>query len=108
MNHQNQTIFLSKEKCITYSHVKFNVQDAKPNSTLLEVKIKYIPFESPFTFLKQEIMHNVLYAQAIGSILYLVACTRHDLAYLINYLAQFTTNPSSIHWSNVTNFFHYL
>ncbi len=84
------------------------MQDAKPINTLLEVRIKYIPFESPFTFLKKETMHNVLYAQAIGSLLYLVACTRHDLAYLINHLAQFMTNPCSIHWPNVKQIFHYL
>jgi hypothetical protein len=50
-------------------------------------------------------MHIVLYAQALSSLLYLTTYTKLNLAYVINHLVQFMTNPSPIHWLGFEQFF---
>jgi hypothetical protein len=53
-------------------------------------------------------MHIVLYTQAISSLLYLTTYIRPNLAYVINHLVRFMTNPSPIHWLGLKQFFCYL
>jgi hypothetical protein len=48
------------------------------------------------------------YAVAIGSLLYAAMCTRPDIAYAVNSLAQFTSNPGNEHWTAVKRVMRYL
>jgi hypothetical protein len=48
------------------------------------------------------------YAQLIGSLMYLAIGTRPDIAYAVNRLAQFTSNPKPLHWTAVKRVFRYL
>ena len=45
------------------------------------------------------------YAQLIGSLMYLAIGTRPDIAYAVNRLAQFTSNPKPLHWTAVKRVF---
>src|SRR5690606_27502293 len=49
-----------------------------------------------------------LYQAAIGSLLYLVSCTRPDIAYAVNYLSRFCLYSTSTHYKAVERVFHYL
>ena len=44
----------------------------------------------------------------IGALLYLVICTRPDLAFVISFLSQFSSCPSESHHTAVKHVFHYL
>jgi hypothetical protein len=48
------------------------------------------------------------YAQLIGSLMYLALGTRPDIAYAVNWLAQFTSDPKPLHWTAVKRVFRYL
>ena len=48
------------------------------------------------------------YAQLIGSLMYLALESRPDISYVVNRLAQFTSNPKAIHWTAVKRIFRYL
>ncbi|GJW18915.1 retrotransposon protein, putative, ty1-copia subclass [Tanacetum coccineum] len=48
-------------------------------------------------------MENVPYASAVGSIMYAVRCTRHDVAFAQNLTSRFQQNPSELHWTDVKN-----
>ena len=48
------------------------------------------------------------YAQLIGSLMYLALATRSDISYVVNRLAQFTSNPKAMHWTAVKRVFRYL
>ena len=48
------------------------------------------------------------YAQLIGSLMYLALASRPDISYVVNRLAQFTSNPKAIHWTAVKRIFRYL
>ena len=39
------------------------------------------------------------YSQIIGSIMYLMNCTRPDIAYVISKLIRYTSNPSDDYWT---------
>ena len=51
---------------------------------------------------------EVPYRQAIGSLIYLVSCTRPDLAFTIRYLSQFLDKPQQQHWAAVKRVLRYL
>nr|GEU56232.1 retrotransposon protein, putative, Ty1-copia subclass [Tanacetum cinerariifolium] len=53
-------------------------------------------------------MQNVPYASAIGSIMYVVRCTRPDVAFTQNITSRFQRNSSEAHWTAVKNILKYL
>ena len=48
------------------------------------------------------------YAAAIGSLMYAAIGTWPDIAYAVQHLSQFTSNPSPAHWSAIKHIFRYL
>nr|GEU86942.1 putative retrotransposon protein [Tanacetum cinerariifolium] len=53
-------------------------------------------------------MKNVPYASAVGSIMYVVRCTRPDVAFAQNVTSRFQQNLGDIHWTTVKNIMKYL
>ena len=49
-----------------------------------------------------------LYQQMIGALLYLVTCTRPDLAFVISFLSQFSSCPLESHHTAVKHVFRYI
>ena len=65
----------------------------------------------PNKSLKQNVSSNEVtfpYKKAIGSLLYISVYTRPDIAYAVNYLARFQSNPESYHWTLVKRVLRYL
>ena len=48
------------------------------------------------------------YSRIIGSLMYLMSCTRPDIAYSISKLSRFTSNPGADHWKAITRVLKYL
>ena len=55
-----------------------------------------------------DLMRNVPYLSAVGSLQYLATMTRPDIAYTVSYLARFNCNPGPKHWAAVKHLFRYL
>ncbi|GJT57736.1 retrotransposon protein, putative, ty1-copia subclass [Tanacetum coccineum] len=53
-------------------------------------------------------MQNVPYASAVGSIMYVVRCTRPDVAFAQNITSRFLQNPAECHWTAMKNILKYL
>ena len=51
---------------------------------------------------------EVPYLSAIGALLYLANCTRHDISFVVNLLARFSTFPTRRHWNGIKHIFWYL
>ena len=51
---------------------------------------------------------EVLYLNAIGVLMYLAQCTRLDIAFAINLLTQFSSEPTRRHWNGIKHIFRYL
>ena len=69
-------------------------------------KFKYLnfnvvktPIDLSFTFQKNvgESDSQLEYARVLGSLMYIMNCTRPDIAYAISKLSRFTSNPNQTH-----------
>ncbi|GKE46526.1 hypothetical protein Tco_1477784 [Tanacetum coccineum] len=53
-------------------------------------------------------MQNIPYSSAIGSIMYVMRCTRPNVAFAQNMTSRFQQNPGEEHWTAVKNILKYL
>ena len=50
---------------------------------------------------KGDAVSQLKYSQIIGSLMYLMNCTRPDKAYAISKLSRYTSNPGEDHWKAI-------
>nr|GEU73717.1 retrovirus-related Pol polyprotein from transposon TNT 1-94 [Tanacetum cinerariifolium] len=55
-----------------------------------------------------ERMSKVPYANAVGSLMYLMVCTRPDIAYAVSVVSRYLANPGKNHWEIVKWILKYL
>lgn len=53
-------------------------------------------------------MNNIPYSNVIGSVLYLMVYTRPNLAFTVNVLSMYMSNPGPKHWDVLKWLFRYL
>jgi hypothetical protein len=53
-------------------------------------------------------MFHVLYAIAIGSLMYSMVCTRLDISHAVGVLRRYMSKPGKEHWTKVKRVFRYL
>ncbi|XP_031402570.1 secreted RxLR effector protein 161-like [Punica granatum] len=53
-------------------------------------------------------MAQVPYASAIGSLMYVMLCTRSNIAYAVSMTSRYQSNPGLDHWTAVKNILKYL
>ena len=95
----SKTLILSQAKYIETILIKFNMATCKPVATPLEAGIRYSKTQAnDLSSNDMQYMTTVPYSQILGCLQYLVTCTRLDLAYSVNHLAQFMSNPTLVHW----------
>ena len=46
-------------------------------------------------------MSQVEYSRVIGSLMYLMNCTRLDIAYVVNRLSRYMSSPRAMHWQEL-------
>ena len=57
---------------------------------------------------ESELVDKSLYPSAVGSLLYLSSRTRPDVAFAVNNVARFCSEPTTQHWNAVKRIFWYL
>ena len=55
-----------------------------------------------------ESMSQIEYARIIGSLMYVMNCTRPDIAYAVSKLSRYTSNPGVDHWKAIVRVLRYL
>ena len=68
---------------------RFNINEAKPVSTPLGSHFKLSKEQSSKTEEEMDHMSKVLYALAIGSLMYAMVCTRSDIAHTVGVVSKF-------------------
>ena len=57
---------------------------------------------------KGESVSQVEYSRVIGNLMYLMSCIRPDIAYAVNKLSRYTSNPGAMHWQGIMRVLKYL
>src|SRR6266540_956411 len=89
---------------------KFNMDISHPSKTPMVIrsldmnKDQFRPRDENEELLGPE----VPYLSAIGALVYITNCTRPDIAFAVNLLAQHSAAPTRRHWAGVKNIFRYL
>ena len=76
----------------------------------LNVKEVNIPFDSNYKLVEYtgKAIAQLEFASAIGSMMYAMHCTRPDIAFAVNRLSRYTSNPSAEHWKAIARVLGYL
>ncbi|ETW78849.1 hypothetical protein HETIRDRAFT_222124, partial [Heterobasidion irregulare TC 32-1] len=102
------TVFRNRDKGIIslsqthYLHnvlERFAMMDCKPISTPMDPSTHLSNEQSPRLYSAEwEEMRKYPYAALVGALMYAALATRPDLAYTVNTLAQYMSNPGMEHW----------
>ena len=84
------------------------MSDAKVVSQAIAAHFKLSSKNSPSTDEQRKAMELVPYSNAIGSIIYIMICTRLDISHVVSLVSRFMTNPGRQHWEAVKWIFRYL
>ncbi|GJZ63998.1 retrotransposon protein, putative, ty1-copia subclass [Tanacetum coccineum] len=87
---------------------RFYIENSKRDTIPKQEKLKFSKSQGALTPAKIHRMHNIPYALAVGSIMYVVRCTRPDVAFTQNITSRFQQNPGHAHWTAVKNILKYL
>ncbi|KAG8496175.1 hypothetical protein CXB51_009000 [Gossypium anomalum] len=95
------TIALSQSHYIEKVVKKFDLFNCIPASTPMDPQIKLVSNAG-------RKIDQLKYASLIGCLMYIMTCTRPDIAYAIGKLSRYTSNPSSLHWQALNRVLKYL
>ena len=87
---------------------RFKMSTCFPSKTPADTQSHLTTSMSPTTSEGISSMAEVPYKEAIGSLIYLMMCTRPDIAYAVGQAARFSQNPGKAHWSAVKRILSYL
>ena len=104
----SRTLLLSQDKYINKVLSRFNMQNAKVVSTPLGVHFRLSKEQSPKTEEERAYMAKVPYASTIGSLMYVMVCTRPDIAQAVGAVSRYMNNPGKLHWEAVKWILRYL
>ncbi|RVW86309.1 Retrovirus-related Pol polyprotein from transposon TNT 1-94 [Vitis vinifera] len=98
----------SDDKMITSTknmlNSRFDMKDMGLADVILGIKIKRTSDE----LILSESVSQVEYSRVIGSLMYLMSCTRPDIAYAVSKLSRYTSNPGAKHWQGIIRVLKYL
>ena len=104
-NRQDRTISICQRKYINNILKRYNLQDANGVGMPLDPNVTLTKYEEPKGS-ENKLING--YASAIGSLMYAAIGTRPDIAFAVQTLSQFTTNPGPAHWTALKRVFRYL
>ena len=89
-----------KDLLVRFNLVRFNLVDAKPCKTPMEVNELIIN--------KGDYLPNKPYQSLVGSLLYIANCTRPDIAHAVGVLSQFNSCYTQEHFVKAKRVLRYL
>lgn len=101
-------IFIDQQNYIEEILKRFNMANSNAVSTPADASLKLDKTMSPSTPEEAEAMKAVPFKEAVGSLLYAAQATRPDIAYAVNMVSQFCSDPGQRHWEAVKRILRYL
>jgi hypothetical protein len=105
---KNHKLTLSQGEYIEKVLERFKMQDAKLVSTPLANHFKLTKEMCPKTQEKIDYMSKVPYSSTVGSLMYVMVCTRPDIAHAVGVVRRYMNNLGKEHWKEVKWILRYL
>ena len=102
-NEESQSIWIGQPAYAENLLRKHGMQDSKPTGTPTDVNSKLQP-----AAIQADPFKQTEYRSAVGSLMYLAVSTRPDIAFAVNNLARFNSNPQKEHWTALKRVLRYL
>ena len=111
VEHLPRGVFLHQKTYTRKVLKRFGMDTCYPLSTPMVVRTLDPPSKDPFR--PREEGEEILgaefpYLAAIGALMYLATNTRPDIAFAVNLLARFSSEPTRRHWKGVKDILRYL
>ena len=84
------------------------MQDSKKGFTPFRYGINLSQDQCPMIAEEKEYMETVPYASTVGSLMYVMLCTRPDICYSVGIVSRYQLNPGREHWTAVKHILKYL
>ena len=107
-NRSKNLLSLSHESYIKKILERFQMHACKPIDTPITKTEALSHRLCPETPLEKEQMKKVPYANAVGSLMYAMLCTRPDTCFVVGMVSRYQSNPRLAHWKAVKRIFRYL
>ncbi|KAE8667060.1 Retrovirus-related Pol polyprotein from transposon TNT 1-94 [Hibiscus syriacus] len=104
----NRKIWLSQKNYLKKILSRFNMQDCKPISTPLPINFKLSSSMSPGSEEERMEMSRVPYASTVGSLMFVMICTRPDIAQAVGVVSRYMANPGKEHWNTIKRIMRYI
>ncbi|GJS65298.1 retrotransposon protein, putative, ty1-copia subclass [Tanacetum coccineum] len=101
-------IVLSQNVYIDKILKRFRMDTSKHRTILMQPNVDLSNTQGPSTPAEVKRMKGIPYASAVGSIMYVVRCTRPDIAFSQNLMSRYQQNTGESHWTTVKNILKYL
>ena len=101
-------LWLSQRKYAEKILERFSMDKAKSVSTPLAAHFKLSVSDGPDSVEEKGLMSLIPYESVVGSLMYLMVCTRPDLAYAMSIVSRYMSNPGKRHWEAVKWILRYL
>ncbi|GJR49324.1 retrotransposon protein, putative, ty1-copia subclass [Tanacetum coccineum] len=80
---------------------RYRMENSKRRSIPMQEQLRLSKSQGASTPAELKRIQNVQYASAVGSIMYVVRCTRPNVAFAQNITSRFQQNPSDLHWTTL-------
>ncbi|KAL2254482.1 UNVERIFIED_CONTAM: Retrovirus-related Pol polyprotein from transposon TNT 1-94 [Sesamum indicum] len=107
-NRKRFSILLNQKSYIHSVLKRFSMENSKPTSVPLAAHFQLSKDQCPKTSSEKDKMSKIPYSNVIGSIMFLMVCTRPDIAYAISCLSRYMSNPGPPHWEALKWLLRYL
>ncbi|KAH9704344.1 hypothetical protein KPL70_011418 [Citrus sinensis] len=105
---KNKTLALSQAVYIDKILARFSMENSKTGLLPFRHGITFSKDQSPKTSEEIERMRQVPYAEAVGSLMYAMLCTRPGICFAVGMISRYQSNPGPEHWTAVKHIMKYL
>ena len=87
---------------------RFSMQNSKKGLLPFRHRVPLSNDQRPKTLKEENMMRQIPYASAMGSLMYAMLCTRPNICYLVGMVSRYQSNPGPKHWQVVKRILKYL